>query len=97
MKVLVCGAGIQGSYLTTYLHQTGVDVCLLARGQTLQKLQEQGVRYQIYPSEEIQETQVPVVSEITGEYDVIFVTMQKQQAINFSEVLTTRRGNATVV
>ena len=97
MKVLVCGAGIQGSYLTVYLYLAGVDVYLLGRGQKLQNLQEQGVRYQIYPSEEIKETQVPVVSEITENYDVIFVTMQKQQAISFSEVLTSRRGDATVV
>ncbi len=78
MKVLVCGAGIQGSYLTSYLYLAGVDVCLLARGQKLQNLQEQGVRYQTYPSEEIKETQVPVVSETTEDYDIIFVTMQKQ-------------------
>lgn len=97
MKVLVCGAGIQGSYLTAYLYLAGIDVYLLARGQKLQKLQEQGVRYQIYPSEEITETQVPVVSDTTEDYDMIIVTMQKQQAIRFSEVLTTRRGDATVV
>jgi len=97
VKVLVCGAGIQGSYLTVYLYLAGVDVYLLTRGQKLQTLQEQGVRYQIYPSEEIKETRVPVVSEITEDYDVIFVTMQKQQAISFSKVLTSRRGDATVV
>jgi 2-dehydropantoate 2-reductase len=97
VKGLVCGAGIQGSYLAAYLNLFGAEVYLLARGQKLQALQKRGVRYQSFPSQEIKETKIPVVSEITADYDVIFVTMQKQQAISFSEDLTTRRGEATVV
>ena len=53
MKALVCGAGIQGSYLSVVLHNAGVDVSLLARGDRLEELGQRGVRYALHPSDEI--------------------------------------------
>lgn len=97
MKILICGAGIQGQYLSAHLQQNGAEVSLLARGQKVKMLQEKGIRYQVYPNEEIHEVHVSIVTEVTKDYDIIFVIMQKQQAMAFSQELGFQRGNATVV
>ena len=99
MKVLVCGAGIQGSYLAFSLSSAGVDATLLARGQRLKDLQENGVRLAFHPSDEVVSVQVPVISSIDLEagYDTFIIAMQKQQAISFSPALSNFAENAAFV
>jgi 2-dehydropantoate 2-reductase len=99
MKVLVCGAGIQGSYCASHLHQRGVDVSLLARGARFEDYSRSGVRFAVHPSEEIQTHQVKIVqdgSALQG-YDLYIVIMQKQQAKAFSETLGGSIGSGTAL
>ena len=81
MKVLVCGAGIQGSYFAAHLHDRGMDVSLLVREAKIDDYRRNGVRYAVHPSDEIRAHQVKAVpdsSAIEG-YDLYVVCMQKQR------------------
>ena len=98
MRVLVCGAGIQGSFLAAAVHRAGVDVALLARGKRLDDIRQNGIRLSYYPSPEISITHLPVISDISerAPYDVILVAMQKRQAILISRTLGKHGGRAVV-
>jgi len=98
MKVLVCGAGIQGSFLAATLHRAGVHTALLARGKRLDDIRENGIRLSFYPSHKIPVTHLPVISDIAerAPYEVILVTMQKQQAIAISPTVGKYAENAAV-
>jgi 2-dehydropantoate 2-reductase len=98
MRVLVAGAGIQGSFLAAELHRAGVDVILLGRGKRLSDIRKDGVRLSYYPSPEISVTHLPVISDISQQapYDVILVTMQKQQAIAINRTVG-KHGDRAVV
>jgi 2-dehydropantoate 2-reductase len=99
MKVLVCGAGIQGSYFAGHLHDRGMDVSLLVREARIDNYRRNGVRYAVHPSDEIQTHHVNVVpdtSTIEG-YDLYVVCMQKQQAKAFSETLGSLIGSGTAL
>jgi 2-dehydropantoate 2-reductase len=99
MKVLVCGAGIQGSYLSSTLHKAGIDVTLLARGKRLEELNEKGVRLSYYPSEEVVSIPVPTTTsdELDTHYDVYIVIMQKHQSMGFSSTISEFVSDSTVV
>lgn len=43
MKILVLGSGGVGGCIGAYLSKAGKDVTLIARGQHLEKMQEQGL------------------------------------------------------
>jgi 2-dehydropantoate 2-reductase len=47
MKICIYGAGAIGGYLGVQLHGAGVDVSLVARGQNLKAMRENGLRLQI--------------------------------------------------
>jgi 2-dehydropantoate 2-reductase len=81
------------------MHQAGIDVTLLARGDRLRDLQSHGVRFAIHPSIEVVSVPVPVTSEMTmaGRSDCVFVVMQKQQAIDLTPTLAASRSDSTVV
>ncbi len=83
MKLLIFGAGILGRLLAAQMHNAGVDVTLLARGKTLQKLQEQGVEMKNILNEEWIRAKVPLTDSLDNgvEYDVIIVLMRKNQAL----------------
>jgi len=99
MRVLVCGAGIQGSYLSARLLDADIDVTLLARGARFDEIQEYGMRYTLQPSASVLQAKVPVVSTIdsTDLYNLIIVAMQKQQAIRFSSSLIAHATHSTVL
>ncbi|MGD2072294.1 MAG: 2-dehydropantoate 2-reductase N-terminal domain-containing protein [Candidatus Thorarchaeota archaeon] len=98
MKILVCGAGIQGSYLSSILLKAGVDVTLLARKKRLEDIETNGVRLAFHPSEKIVTTDVPTISpdELDNSYDAYIVIMQKHQAIQFSSTLSEHISDSTV-
>ncbi|RDE17980.1 MAG: hypothetical protein C4K49_00135 [Candidatus Thorarchaeota archaeon] len=99
VRVLVCGAGVQGSFLAATMHQAGIDVILLARGDRLRDIQLRGVRFAIHPSTEVISVPVPVTSDTAAvsESDSVFVVMQKQQAIDLTPTLAASRSDNTVV
>lgn len=78
MRILIYGAGVQGSYLAHELINGGNDVTILARGSRLAELREQGLVIRHYFQRKTTREQVRLVSELAEQdhYDLIFVTMK---------------------
>jgi 2-dehydropantoate 2-reductase len=79
MKVLVYGAGVIGSLLAARLHEAGHDVSLLARGERLATLRENGVLLAEAGSRTIMQVPVPVVERPAGPYDLITILVRTHQ------------------
>ncbi len=78
MRILVYGAGVLGSYLAHVLIQGKNDVTVLARGQRLGELKEQGLIIRHYLQLKTTKDKVNVIDELrlNDKYDIIFVVMQ---------------------
>ncbi len=89
MRILVFGAGPLGSLLAARLHQGGLDVCLLARGQRLADLQRYGIVIKSWSSGKEETVQVPLIEELRPEdpYDLILVVMRKNSALKILPLL----------
>ncbi|MCU1513675.1 MAG: Ketopantoate reductase [Microbacteriaceae bacterium] len=79
MKVLVYGAGVIGTLFAARLHEAGNDVSLLARGERLASLQENGVQLAAGDSPIIEIVTVPVVESAADAYDLIVVQVRAHQ------------------
>jgi ketopantoate reductase len=99
MKTLVYGAGALGSLYAAKLHQAGVDVSILERGQRLADLREHGVVLEDVFSGTRETHRVPVVEEL-GEndpYDLILVLVRKDHSMDILPVLARNRRAHTVL
>ena len=95
MKILVYGAGIQGSYLAHVLVRGGNDVTILARGKRFDELKKDGIIIRHYLQLKTTVDRVNVINTLTPEdvYDLIFVVMQYQQ---FQSVLPILADNQSI-
>ncbi len=78
MKILVYGAGVQGSFLAHVLDDGGHDVEILARGNRAEQLRENGIVIRHYFQRKTTVNKIKVIEELKGNdfYDIIFVTMK---------------------
>ncbi|SET09043.1 ketopantoate reductase family protein [Paenibacillus sp. NFR01] len=78
MKVLVYGAGIQGSLLAHVLVRANQDVTVLARGRRAEELRDSGlvIRHYLQFKTTVDPVKVIIDLEREDRYDVIFVTMK---------------------
>jgi len=78
MKILVYGAGVQGSYLANALVRGGNDVTVLARGTRAEQLERDGVAVRHYFQRKTTVDAVRVIRELSPEegYDLVFVMMK---------------------
>jgi 2-dehydropantoate 2-reductase len=83
VKTLIYGAGPIGQWLALRLGKAGNDVKLLARGDTLQQLQKQGIVIVDGFTGESQAAQVPLVDRLGPEdhYDLVIVPMRKSSRL----------------
>jgi 2-dehydropantoate 2-reductase len=79
VKVLVYGAGATGSLCAARLHEAGLDVSLLARGERLAALREHGVLLAEEDSPAVRQVPVPVVEHPAGGYDLTAVCVCSHQ------------------
>lgn len=89
MKLLVYGAGVCGSVLAARLHEAGLDVSLLARGERLTSLRRDGVQLAVEESSDIRRVPVPIVDHPADGYDLITVVVRAHQV---DEVLRSLAG-----
>ncbi len=78
MKILVYGAGVQGSFLAHTFDDGGHDVTILARGNRATQLRESGVAIKHHFQRKTTVNKVEVVEVLKSDdfYDLIFVTMK---------------------
>lgn len=80
MKLLVCGAGVIGSYLAHVLCAAENDVTLLARGSWRETLERDGLTVVHHLQKETTRDRPRVIGALDGErYDLVFAVMQYQQ------------------
>ena len=80
MRILIYGSGAIGSNIGGLLTQSGEDVTMLARGPQLAALRNHGLVIEMadHPSQTIPVNAL-AADEITGQFDVIFVTLKSMQ------------------
>ena len=79
MRILIYGAGVIGSLYGAYLSRSGCDVAVLARGQSLAELMENGLLYK--QGNAILRANVSILEtlESSDQYDYIFLTVRSGQ------------------
>ena len=94
MKILVYGAGVLGCNLARNLFRAGKDVTLLARGNWVAEIKQNGLRIKDKFSPCTSVGRIPVVTALAPDaaYDVIFVVLRYTQ---LDSVLDTLRTNRT--
>lgn len=94
MKILVFGAGVLGSLYAAKLQQSGQDVTILARGERLRQIRENGILLREEGSAEISATPVRVIDHLEADayYDWILVIVRRNQLEGALEAL---RANTT--
>lgn len=98
MRILVYGAGVQGSVFAACLHRAGHDVRILARGKRLVDIRLDGIILEKLGVPGRQVTRVPAVERLepTDTYDLVLVTMQKGQVGAVLPVLAANERIPTV-
>ncbi|MER8071168.1 2-dehydropantoate 2-reductase N-terminal domain-containing protein [Streptomyces sp. NPDC094034] len=93
MKLLVYGAGVCGSLFSARLHEAGLDVSLLARGERLASLRRYGVQLAEEDSPAVRRVPVPVVEHPAGGYDLTAVLVRTHQVDPVLESLAGLEGD----
>lgn len=93
MKLLVYGAGVCGSLFSARLHEAGLDVSLLARGERLASLRRHGVQLAEEESLVVRRVPVPVVEHPAVGYDLTAVLVRTHQVDAVLESLAGLTGD----
>lgn len=93
-KVLVIGAGVNGSICATGLYNAGFDVTILARKKRYEEIMEQGIVIEDPFKNTRSITRVPVVNRLDPEdcYDYILVVVRKNQVADLLPMLVQNRS-----
>ena len=94
MKILIYGAGVQGSFLAHVLTRGKNDVTVLARENRAKELESNGIILRHYMQHKTTVDHVNIINELRPEdvYDVIFVTMKYT---DFPQVLLSLARNSS--
>jgi 2-dehydropantoate 2-reductase len=81
MRILVYGAGVQGSVFAASLHRAGYEVKILARGKRLADIREHGIVLERLgtPGQHVDRVPVAERLEPADAFDLVILTMQKGQ------------------
>ena len=93
-RILVIGAGVNGSLCAVALHNAGFDVTVLARGKRFEDLKDQGIIIEDPFKKKRSVTKVPVIPELGPEdcYDYILVIIRKNQIPGLLPVLAKNKS-----
>jgi 2-dehydropantoate 2-reductase len=81
MKILIYGAGVIGSIFAGKLAKSGYDITILARGNRLKEITENGVILNNSLNNKLEKTNVKIIETLkeTDIFDYIIVPVQKTQ------------------
>ncbi|MDQ6601510.1 MAG: ketopantoate reductase family protein [Chloroflexota bacterium] len=99
MRILVYGAGVQGSLYAARLYERGHDVALLARGQRLRDVRDHGVILEDVATGCRTTTPVPIVERLdpADVYDLAIVPVRREQVEAILPVLAAARRVPTIL
>jgi 2-dehydropantoate 2-reductase len=99
MKILIYGAGVQGSLYGARLFEAGHDVTLLARGSRLADLRAQGIILEDRISKRRTVTRVPIVDQLSpyDKYDLAMVPVRREQIGDVLPALSAARDIRSVL
>jgi len=97
-RILVVGAGVNGSVCAAALHRASYDVTVLARGKRLEELQEGGIEIEDPFKGTRTVRQVPVVDRLASEdiYEYVLVVVRKNQVRDLLPVLARNQSQSVV-
>ena len=89
LRMLVIGAGVNGSAIAAGLYSAGMDVTLLARGKRFEDLRDEGILIEDPFKNKRSLTRVPVVNRLDPDdlYDYVLVVIRKNQVPDLLPVL----------
>jgi 2-dehydropantoate 2-reductase len=98
-KLLVIGAGVNGSAVITKLVSAGLDAKVLVRGKRYDEIKAEGIIIEDPFSHERTITKVPVINFLEPEdnYDFIFVIVRKNQIADLLPVLAQNNKSPNIV
>jgi 2-dehydropantoate 2-reductase len=93
-RLLVIGAGVNGSAVAAGLYNGGIDVTVLARGKRFQELRDEGIVIENPFNNKRSVTRVPVIDLLDPRvsYDFVLVIVRKNQALDLLPLLTQNRS-----
>jgi 2-dehydropantoate 2-reductase len=93
-RILVIGAGVNGSAIATGLYNAGLDVKVLARGKRYEEIQDEGIIIENPFNHKRSIAKVPVTNCLDPEdiYDFILVVVRKNQVADLLPVLAQNKS-----
>jgi len=97
-KILVIGAGVNGSACASVLHNGGIDVTILARGKRYDEILNEGIIIEDPFNNKRSVTRVKVINSLNPDdfYDYILVIIRKNQVPSLLHVLAENRSSNVV-
>jgi 2-dehydropantoate 2-reductase len=93
-RMLVIGAGVNGSVCAAALHNAGIDVTVLVRGKRYEELRNEGIVIEDPFKHKRSVTKVPVINRLGPNdlYDYVLVVVRKNQVADLLRVLAQNRS-----
>ncbi len=93
-RILVIGAGVNGSICAVGLHNAGLNVTILARGKRYEEVREEGIVIEDPFKNTRSQTKIPVINRLDADdfYDYILVVIRKNQVPDLLPVLARNRS-----
>ena len=97
-RILVIGAGVNGSICAAGLERGGVNVTVLARGKRYEQVRDEGIVIEDPFKKQRTVSRVPVIDHLDADdvYDYILVVVRKNQAASLLPLLA-QNGSPSVV
>jgi 2-dehydropantoate 2-reductase len=94
VRILIIGAGVNGSAVASCLHNANINVTVLARGERYEQLRDKGIVIENPFNNKRSVTKVPVINSLDPEdcYDFILVIVRKNQALDLLPVLANNKS-----
>jgi 2-dehydropantoate 2-reductase len=94
MRILVIGAGVNGSAIATAFYTAGISVTVLARGKCYEQVRDEGIIIEDPFKKTRSVTRVPVINSLDPQdcYDFILVIVRKNQVADLLPVLAQNKS-----
>ncbi len=94
VRILVIGAGVNGSVIASGLYNGGINVTVLARGKRYEQLRDEGIVIEDPFKNTRSVTRVPVIDSLDPQdcYDFILVVIRKNQVADLLPVLAQNKS-----